>query len=191
MDSIGQRMRAARERKGKTVSEMANAMRTKMSVVESIEADDFQSFAAPIYARGFVRLYAECLGLNATAIIKELATQPAADNGRKSPVIESARKTAAPRSVSPASVPSKPHVQSQPQPQAPSFSFPKIRIPEGLKKMALPLTAMLVLVLLAGLVAWTSVNRTKTGIPADYRWVQDPPASYINDDAIPPITPIR
>ncbi len=69
--SIGQQFRAAREMKILTVSQAALATRIKTQLVESMERDDFSGFAAPTYAKGFIKLYAEFLGLDPHPLIDE------------------------------------------------------------------------------------------------------------------------
>lgn len=71
MNSIGTIFRATREKKKITTSQAAAATRMKIQHVEAIESDDYDKFAAPTYARGFIKLYAEYLGLDPTAYIKQ------------------------------------------------------------------------------------------------------------------------
>ena len=46
------------------------AMR-KRHDVKAIEADDFDRLVAPVYARGFIKLYAECVGLDPMPLQKQ------------------------------------------------------------------------------------------------------------------------
>jgi cytoskeleton protein RodZ len=69
MKSVGQILREAREAKGLTVAQVAEGTRSKSQVIQALEQDDFSKFPAPIYTRGFIKLYAEFLGLDAPELI--------------------------------------------------------------------------------------------------------------------------
>ena len=63
MMEFGKSLRAARESKGFTVLQLAETTHLAPSVVENLENEDFSHIAAPIYGRGFVKLYCEAVGL--------------------------------------------------------------------------------------------------------------------------------
>lgn len=63
MMEFGKSLRAAREAKGFTVLQLAETTHLAPSVVENLENEDFSHIAAPIYGRGFVKLYCEAVGL--------------------------------------------------------------------------------------------------------------------------------
>ncbi len=63
MNSLGSQLRTAREAKGVTPSEAAEATHIKVQIIEDLEQNRFHRTYAPIYAKGFIRLYAEYLGL--------------------------------------------------------------------------------------------------------------------------------
>ena len=69
--SLGTTFRQAREEKGQTISQVAEATRMMTQIVEDLERDDFRRIAAPIYGRGFIKLYAEHLGLDSEPLIRE------------------------------------------------------------------------------------------------------------------------
>lgn len=71
MATLGQILKEAREQKGVTASQAAAATRMKIQAVEAMERDDFSRMAAPMYAKGFIKLYAEYLGLDAAPLIRE------------------------------------------------------------------------------------------------------------------------
>jgi hypothetical protein len=60
-----------REKKGVTVTQVAEATRMMSQIVEDLERDDFRRIAAPIYGRGFIKLYAEYLSLEAEPLMRE------------------------------------------------------------------------------------------------------------------------
>jgi hypothetical protein len=69
--ALGKQLREARERLGLSASEVAQATRMKVQTVEAIEREDFARIAAPIYGKGFIKLYAERVGLDPRALIDE------------------------------------------------------------------------------------------------------------------------
>jgi transcriptional regulator with XRE-family HTH domain len=69
MKSVGQILREAREAKGLTVAQAVEGTRSKSQIIKALEEDDFSRFPAPIYTRGFIKIYAEYLGLNAPELI--------------------------------------------------------------------------------------------------------------------------
>lgn len=87
MESIGQTLRKSREAKRMTVAEVAQAAKAKVRYIEAIEKDDLSVFPAPIYAQGFIRLYAECVGLDPQPLIqacrkREATAAPGIEKGR-------------------------------------------------------------------------------------------------------------
>ena len=71
MASVGQKFKAAREKKKATLSQAAVVTRLKVQHLEAMERDDFGVIPAPAYARGFIKLYAEYLGLDPAPLVKE------------------------------------------------------------------------------------------------------------------------
>jgi hypothetical protein len=69
--SLGSRLREARRKIKQTPSEVAAATRMKIQIVEALEQEDFSKIAAPIYGKGFIRLYAEHVGLDPQPLISE------------------------------------------------------------------------------------------------------------------------
>ncbi|VGO20521.1 helix-turn-helix domain-containing protein [Pontiella sulfatireligans] len=73
--SIGQQLESARHAKGVTVSEAGRATKILSKFIEAMEADDFGALSAPVYARSFIKMYAQYLGLDARPLVEEYATQ--------------------------------------------------------------------------------------------------------------------
>ena len=71
MATLGQILKEAREKKGVTASQAAAATRMKIQTVEALERDDFSRMAAPMYSKGFIKLYAEYLGLDPAPLVRE------------------------------------------------------------------------------------------------------------------------
>ena len=68
---FGKSLREAREAKGYTVAQIAETTHMLPSIVEGLEKEDFSRIAAPIYGRGFVKLYCEAVGLEAKPFVDE------------------------------------------------------------------------------------------------------------------------
>ena len=68
---LGDELRKARLAKKLTTSQIAAATRMKVQVVEALEREDFSSIAAPIYSKGFIKLYAEYVGLDPKPLIED------------------------------------------------------------------------------------------------------------------------
>jgi transcriptional regulator with XRE-family HTH domain len=81
--SLGQELKDARTRMGLTASEVASATRMKVQIVEAIEEGDHSVFAAPIYGKGFIRLFAEYVGLDPRPLVDEFTESFASGAGQK------------------------------------------------------------------------------------------------------------
>ncbi len=69
--ALGRKLREAREEKELSQSEVASGTRMKVQIVSAIEEEDFSDVAAPIYGKGFIKLYAEFVGLDPQPLINE------------------------------------------------------------------------------------------------------------------------
>ncbi len=69
--SLGSTLREARERKGLTIAQVAEQTRMIHQLVEEIEQDDFHRISAPIYGRGFIKLFAECVDEDPAPLMQE------------------------------------------------------------------------------------------------------------------------
>jgi transcriptional regulator with XRE-family HTH domain len=68
---VGEILRQAREKKGMSVHDVAEATRMKTQHVMDIENNDFSHMAAPVYSKGFVKLYAEAVGLEPEPLVRQ------------------------------------------------------------------------------------------------------------------------
>lgn len=71
MIEFGKTLKAAREAKGLTIAQIAESTRIMSSLVEDLENEDFSRIVAPIYGRGFVKLYCEAVGLEPKPMVDE------------------------------------------------------------------------------------------------------------------------
>jgi len=71
-ETIGQQLKKARKFRNLTLENVEEATHIRLQFLRSLEDDDFSSMPSPVQARGFLRNYAEYLGLDLDAIIDEL-----------------------------------------------------------------------------------------------------------------------
>ncbi len=69
MESIGEILREARHNKKASLEDATRVTKIKIEVLEKLEADEFDRLAAPMYTKGFLKLYSEYLGLDSQAIV--------------------------------------------------------------------------------------------------------------------------
>ena len=66
---VGALLKASRLRIGEELSEVSNVLRIRNVYLEAIEDDRYQDLPGPTYAIGFIRAYADHLGLDSDEII--------------------------------------------------------------------------------------------------------------------------
>lgn len=72
MGTLGEKLRQARERSGRSIREMSDVTKIRTDHLEALEIGNYNTFTAPIYIRGFVRSYAGALKLNVPEMLAEL-----------------------------------------------------------------------------------------------------------------------
>ncbi len=72
---IGSKLREARDRRGVSLREIANATKIPMGVLEALERNDITRLPGGIFGRAFVRSYAVEVGLDPEETIKEFIAQ--------------------------------------------------------------------------------------------------------------------
>ena len=70
--SIGERLRQAREAKGLALEDLANQTRIPIRHLQHIELEEWDAMPAATYAIGFVRSYANAVGLDGAELGREL-----------------------------------------------------------------------------------------------------------------------
>ncbi len=69
MESIGEKLRLAREKNNLTVEQIARDTHVARRFLKALEEEDFSAFPGETYAMGFLRNYAEYLGLNPDELV--------------------------------------------------------------------------------------------------------------------------
>jgi hypothetical protein len=72
---IGYSLRAARERQGIGLPEAELATKIRAKYIRALEEEDFEALPADTYARGFLRTYADYLGLDGEIYVDEYASR--------------------------------------------------------------------------------------------------------------------
>jgi transcriptional regulator with XRE-family HTH domain len=70
-DSFGARLKRERERQQIALSDIATRTKIKASLFEQLERDDASHWPTGIFRRSFIRSYAQALGLDAEAVVRE------------------------------------------------------------------------------------------------------------------------
>ncbi len=68
MPTIGEILRTARHNKQATLEDASRATKIKVEILERLESDEFTGLGAPMYVKGFLKLYADYLGLDSRVI---------------------------------------------------------------------------------------------------------------------------
>jgi len=93
MSDFGKTFKTARESRGVTIDRIAAETRIAGRFLEAIENEDFQALPSGVFRRGFIRSYAEVLGMD---IEKTLAEYERISNYREPVVLEGLRVSAPP-----------------------------------------------------------------------------------------------
>lgn len=123
MQTIGQRLKAAREEKNLSLDKVFQAIRIRVNYLQALEDDDLSSMPSPVQARGYLRNYAEYLGLDLDRLLEEVRLSQQNAGGIIPPVdltAPPASSTPDPESSRGAAPPSPPTVDSIHETQPPS-----------------------------------------------------------------------
>ena len=72
MSQVGEQLHAAREALKLTIQQIADATKIRTDHIRALEEGHYEVFSAPVYIRGFVRIYANQLKLNTAQIMSTL-----------------------------------------------------------------------------------------------------------------------
>ncbi|NTW13051.1 MAG: helix-turn-helix domain-containing protein, partial [Anaerolineales bacterium] len=72
MQTLGQRLKAAREEQKLTLEKVFQAIRIRVNYLKALEDDDLSVMPSPVQARGYLRNYAEYLGLDLDQLLEEV-----------------------------------------------------------------------------------------------------------------------
>lgn len=84
LESIGQKLKSAREGQGLSLSDIYQRTKIPVNHLQSIDNGAAEDLPEPVYVSGFIRRYAECVGLNPQSLVEEYRSQTEGNgNGRK------------------------------------------------------------------------------------------------------------
>lgn len=72
MATVAEQLRKAREQRGLSIYQVAEATKIKTDHVRALEEGNYDAFVAPVYIRGFVRTYAALVKLETPAVLAAL-----------------------------------------------------------------------------------------------------------------------
>jgi len=129
MPTLGQRLKAAREERRLTLEQAFEATRIRVAYLRALEEDDLSVMPSPVQARGYLRNYADYLGLDLDRLLEEVrASQQSEEKiiGPTDVTPPPAAQTLEPFSppqdsapLSPPAVDTAPSAESQPEPLPP------------------------------------------------------------------------
>ena len=74
-ETVGERLKKARERVGLSVEEVAKRTKMHARIVAALEEDQAVERLSPVYVRSFLRMYARLVGLNEQALLQDFTHQ--------------------------------------------------------------------------------------------------------------------
>lgn len=86
MSSVGEILKNTREAKGITIEQVAEATSIRVLYLEAIEKEQFKLIPGEVYLKGFIRNYANYIGLNGPAMVEKYKEQVEADKKHEQPV---------------------------------------------------------------------------------------------------------
>ena len=95
---LGERLKRHRERRGITLEQISNSSKVPASLFAALEAGDCSRWPAGLYARAYIRAYAEAVGLNPEETVEEFAAAFGAtlkSDGIEAPPVLSSRAPSA------------------------------------------------------------------------------------------------
>ncbi len=69
MATVGEELRRERTRKGLTIKDAEQVLHIRGAYLEAIEEDNYKVIPGAVYAKGFIRNYANFLGLDGQALV--------------------------------------------------------------------------------------------------------------------------
>lgn len=130
MIEFGKTLRAAREAKGLTIGQIADTTHMTPNAVSELENEDFSHLPAPIYGRGFVKLYCAAVGLDPKPLLEEFMEIL---NGNRDVSIKERATAEVP--APPQEVPASPLEDAEPEPEeedAPNGPAPEYPEPDAI-----------------------------------------------------------
>jgi cytoskeleton protein RodZ len=88
LETVGQDLRAARQRMGEDLATVSRVLKIRKDHLESLEEDRFEDLPGRAYAVGFIRSYADYLGLDAVQCVERFKLEIAGRGEPALPVVQ-------------------------------------------------------------------------------------------------------
>ncbi|MEJ5314063.1 MULTISPECIES: RodZ domain-containing protein [Anaerolinea] len=124
MLSVGERLRQNRLEKNLTLEQASQATRVRVHYLEALERDDLEALPSRVQAKGFLRLYADFLGLPVEEVLAQWEGKPLPMSAEAVPPPTKAEPVQAPEPMPAPVEPSPPHLE--PEPSAPTGIAPAV-----------------------------------------------------------------
>jgi transcriptional regulator with XRE-family HTH domain len=189
METIGQKLKTAREKSGLSPSEVAKAIRIKTEYVAAIEKDEFHKLIAPVYARGFIKLYARCVQLDPAPLMRQFgalentAVEPVKPEvPRRKETVE--RKKRAPLKISfPAFTEAWKRIKRVDFSRLRPPALPALELPDKkwiLLAAAVAVSVAVCLAVLPGILKQAAAVTPRIKVPPAARFLAEPPEPYLD-----------
>ncbi len=186
METIGAILKAAREKRKMSRENVAKATRLNTLYIEAIEKNEFHKLIAPIYAKGFVKLYAQCVQIDPAPLLRQFIALEAASQ----PVPARQKLPEKKEAVS-----KKSHWNINIIYASLLGAFKRIKLPDisqisipSFKPIEAPLkkwlmiiaAAAICVIILSVFVKKIAASNARLKVPQSCRWIADPPEPYLN-----------
>jgi len=135
--SIGQKLKQAREEQRFTLEQASEATRIRIPYLQALESGDMSVLPSPVQGRGFLRNYAEYLGLNIDQLLDEMRFELKRSDEIIGPADDTSQfptQTSEPLTPQEAALPSSPELASVPQIESQPEPLPEKPKRRGRKK---------------------------------------------------------
>lgn len=184
--NIGAYLRDLRKEKGADVDEVANQIFIRPALVKAIETGDWESLPEPVFVQGFIRRYADYLGLDGQEIAQQFEPTPVAvlpdptlaSSGTVEGVVKQQDKHGL-------------KVLSKVEPSHQNGSLASSKARGSTKNW---LVGLIALAALGGLVAWLTTRNTPRpansvdNTPVEEEAIAETPSTPASEEAVEPIT---
>jgi cytoskeleton protein RodZ len=85
--SVGRTLREARESRHLSLLQVSEALRIEPQFLSALEQDRFDALGAPVFVKGYLKNYAECLGLDSRKLLEAYRNQ----RGDEEPIVQARR----------------------------------------------------------------------------------------------------
>jgi len=88
LETVGQDLRTARQRKGEDLARISQVLKIRKDHLEALEESNFDALPGRAYTIGFVRAYAEYLGLDGALFVQRLKAEIAGRSETREPLVQ-------------------------------------------------------------------------------------------------------